>query len=234
MVKIRIFPDLILPFFGSTSGVGGPSRQVRGLRWAFGAVRRDRLTDGPPRRDHARLIGPQGYFGRVRRDVYLAVIAAWTAFVIAGYLIPIGWTGFRGVTLWQWINLLVIPVALAITMALTSMRIRPAAALRGLRPYQKGIMAALVAGWVVTLAGGYALGWKWTGYTDPANDSLWAWLQMLLVPLLLPTVLQPALLKWITGDAADRASTAAGRSQSRRRSTARSMASARDVTPSFW
>ena len=147
----------------------------------------------------------KAYLGRVRRGVYWALIAAWTAFVIAGYQIPIGWTGFRGVTLWQWISLLVIPVALAITMALTSMRIRPAAALRALRPYQKGIMAALVAGWVVTLVGGYALGWRWTGYTDPANDSLWAWLQMLLVPLLLPTVLQPVLLKWITGDAAGRA-----------------------------
>ena len=151
----------------------------------------------------------KAYFGRVRRGVYWAVVAAWTAFVIAGYLIPIGWTGFRGVTLWQWLSLLVIPVALAITMALTSMRIRPAAALRALRPYQKFIMAALIAGWVVTLVGGYALGWTWTGYTDPANDSLWAWLQMLLVPLLLPTVLQPVLLKWITGDVTDRAGQAA-------------------------
>jgi hypothetical protein len=150
----------------------------------------------------------KAYIGRVRRAVYWAVIAGWTVFVIAGYLVPIGWTGFHGVTLWMWINLLVIPVALGVTMAMTSMRIRPAAALRALRPYQKGIMAALLAGWVITLIGGYALGWKWTGYTDPGNDSLWAWLSMLLAPLLLPTVLQPALLKWITGDAQARASQA--------------------------
>lgn len=148
------------------------------------------------------------YIGRARRAVYAAVIVAWTGFVIAGYLIPIGWTGFRSQTLWSWISLLAVPVALAITMALTSMRIRPAAALRSLRPYQKGIMAVLAVGWVITLIGGYALGWKWTGYTDKDNGTLWAWFQMLLVPLLLPTVLQPALLNWITGNAAEHASQA--------------------------
>jgi len=91
-------------------------------------------------------------------------------------------------------------------MAMTSMRIRPAAALRSLRPYQKAALAALAAGWVVTVIGGYALGWRWTGYP---GSTLWDWLTLLLVPLLLPTVLQPALLDWITGDVADRAGQAA-------------------------
>ena len=148
----------------------------------------------------------RAYISRVRRAVYWAVIAAWTVFVIAGYVIPIGWTGFRGVTLWQWLSLLAVPVGLAITMAMTSMRIRPAAALRSLRPYQKAALAALAAGWVVTVIGGYALGWRWTGYP---GSTLWDWLTLLLVPLLLPTVLQPALLDWITGDVADRAGQAA-------------------------
>lgn len=150
----------------------------------------------------------RAYISRARRAAYWAVIAGWAGFVAAGYLVPLGWTGFRGVTLWMWLSLLAVPVALAVTMAMASMRVRPAAALRALRPYQRAALAALGAGWALTLAGGYALGWKWTGYTDPGNGTLWAWLQMLLVPLLLPTLAQPALLRWITGGAQDRAAAA--------------------------
>ena len=56
------------------------------------------------------------------------------------------------------------------------------------------------------MIGGYALRWTWTGY---AGNTLWDWLQLLLVPLLFPTLLYPALLKWVTGHAAERASQAA-------------------------
>jgi hypothetical protein len=37
---------------------------------------------------------------------------------------------------------------------------------------------------------------------------LWEWLQLLLLPLVVPAILLPALLNWITGDAAERAATA--------------------------
>jgi hypothetical protein len=67
-------------------------------------------------------------------------------------------------------------------------------------------MPALAAGWVVSVIGGYALRWTWTGYS---GNTLWDWLQLLLVPLVFPTLLYPALLKWITGHAAERASQAA-------------------------
>ena len=71
------------------------------------------------------------YIGQGRRVIYAAAIAAWTGLVIAGYLIPLNWTGFRGHTLWDWLNLLVLPAAVTTTMALTSMRARrPQARLR--------------------------------------------------------------------------------------------------------
>lgn len=146
------------------------------------------------------------YIGRARTAAYGVFLAAWTGFVIAGYAIPLRWTGFRGQTLWNWFELLLLPTAVACTMALTSMRARPAQVLRSLRPYQKLVMAALAAGWIVTIIGGYTLRWTWTGY--PQNNTLWDWLQLLLLPLLLPTVLQPALLNWATGNAAQRASAA--------------------------
>ena len=145
------------------------------------------------------------YISRSRRVTYGVVIVAWTGFVIAGYLVPLNWTGFRGQTLWDWFELLLLPAGLAATMALTSMRVPLSKVLRSLRPYHAGIMAALAAGWIATVIGGYVLRWTWTGY---AGNTLWDWLQLLLLPLLFPTILLPALLKWVSGDAAGRASEA--------------------------
>ena len=81
---------------------------------------------------------------------------------IAGDLIPLNWTGFRGQTLWGWLNLLVLPAAITTVMALTSTRARRPGA--RLRPHHKTVIAALAAGWIVTVIGGYALRWRWTGY----------------------------------------------------------------------
>jgi hypothetical protein len=143
------------------------------------------------------------YIGTGRRIICGAFIGAFTGFVIAGYLVPISWTGFSDQKLWNWIELLVLPAALAITAALTSRGIRYQGRL--LRPYERGMVIALVAGWIITVIGGYALLWRWTGY--PGN-TLWDWLQMLLVPLVFPTILLPFLLKWISGNAAERAAMA--------------------------
>lgn len=130
-------------------------------------------------------------------------IVACAGFVIAGYLVPISWTGFAGHTLWDWIVLLVLPTALAVTAELTSRAARSPGPL--LRPHEKRIAAALAGGFAVTVAGAYTLGWTWTGY---AGNTLWDWLGMLLVPALLPTIVLPALLRWISRNAANRASQA--------------------------
>ena len=143
------------------------------------------------------------YIGTGRRIIYGAFIVAFTGFVIAGYLVPISWTGFSDQKLWNWIELLVLPAALAITAALTGRGIRYQGRL--LRPYERAVVIAVVAGWIITVIGGYALQWTWTGY--PGN-TLWDWLQMLLVPLVFPTILLPFLLGWISGNAAERAATA--------------------------
>ncbi len=139
------------------------------------------------------------YIGKGRRIIYGAFIVAFIGFVIAGYLVPISWTGFGPQKLWNWIELLVIPAALAITAALTSRGIRYQGRL--LRPYERGMVFALMAGWIITVIGGYALQWKWTGYH---GNTLWDWLELLLVPLVFPTILLPFLLKWISGNAAER------------------------------
>ena len=159
------------------------------------------------------------HISRTRRVSYAVLIVAWAGFVAVGYLIPLKWTGFHGQRLWDWLHLLLLPAAIASTRALTRRGGRPASILRSLRPYQTGIIAALAAGWVVSVIGGYALRWAWTGY---AGNTLWDWFQLLLVPLVCPTLLYPALLKWVTGNAAGRASQAAA---------ARNAAAARRTPP---
>ena len=136
-------------------------------------------------------IQDRDYISRPRRVAYGVVIVAWAGFVIAGYLIPLKWTGFQDQKLWDWFHLILLPVALTTTMALTSSRVQSSKA-HLLRPYQKGLIVALAVGWIVTVIGGYLLHWTWTGY---AGNDLWAWLNLLLAPLVFPTILLPALLK---------------------------------------
>jgi hypothetical protein len=135
------------------------------------------------------------YISRTRRAIYIVAILAFTGFVIVGYLAPIAWTGFSGNTLWDWFELIVLPVAVI------SVRAWPTAG-RPVRAYHKATVAGLSLAWVVTLVGGYDGNWRWTGY--PGN-TLWDWLSLLLLPLVFPTIVLPALLKWISGNAEQRA-----------------------------
>ncbi|HEY1595424.1 MAG TPA: hypothetical protein VGF74_08510, partial [Thermoleophilaceae bacterium] len=48
-----------------------------------------------------------------RKVVAGALLAAFAAVVLAGYLVPWNWTGFRGNALWDWINLLLLPLVVA-------------------------------------------------------------------------------------------------------------------------
>jgi hypothetical protein len=134
------------------------------------------------------------YISRTRRTAYLAVLAGFVLLVVAGYLVPLGWTGFRGQTLWNWYGLILLPAAVA------TLGVRPSG--RPLRPGQKRAAALIGLGWAATVVGGYLLGWAWTGY---AGSTLWDWLQLLLLPLVFPTFLLPAVLRWVTGNAAQRA-----------------------------
>jgi hypothetical protein len=139
------------------------------------------------------------YIGKGRRDIFAVAVVALTGFVIAGYLIPIKWTGFSDVKLWGWLHLLADPAAVATAVTLFDMAARGGKIRLG--QYQKAIIAALLAGWIVTVIGGYALHWKWTGYT---GRDLWDWLGVLL-PLVFPIILLPPLVKWATGNAPGRA-----------------------------
>jgi hypothetical protein len=152
------------------------------------------------------------YITRGRRVITGAAAAACIGLVILGYLLPaFSWTGFRGQKLSNWLQLLLIPAAVAIATVMVRRRDQLSRR-RRLRPYQMWIAAALVAGWIVTLIGGYRLGWTWTGYQPeptpaPSLGSMWDWL-VLALPMAFPIILLPSLSKWVTGDAAGRAAKA--------------------------
>lgn len=130
---------------------------------------------------------------RARRRAYGVFVLAFAGFVVAGYLIPLRWTGFRGNTLWSWFLLLVLPLTLVVSGVWSKSG-------RKLGPHHKAGLALLIAGWIVTLVGGYVWAWRWTGFE---GNTLWDWLQLLLLPLVFPTILLPATLKWVSGNAAE-------------------------------
>jgi len=125
-----------------------------------------------------------------RRLIQLIAAAGFLVLVIAGYLVPLGWTGFRGNTLWDWLGLVLLPAAIACARFLPSLG-------RSLRPSRKAGIAVIGSAWVITIIGGYAWRWTWTGYQ---GNTLWDWLGLLLLPLLVPTVLLPTVLQRISAN----------------------------------
>jgi putative effector of murein hydrolase LrgA (UPF0299 family) len=156
-----------------------------------------------------------------RRISHGAALAVWIALVVVGYVIPLAWTGFKGQTLWNWLSLLLVPVVVVVTATIASMKMSLPALVRSLRVRYQALIGALAAGVVVTVVGGYDLGWTWTGFQ---GNTLWDWLSLLLLPLIVPTALLPGMLRWVAGDEAWEA----GRSQ---QATASARVAAADARP---
>jgi len=116
------------------------------------------------------------------------LLACFVGVVVAGYTIPWAWTGFVGNKLWDWLNLAALPLAVALTPVLLERQ----------SPWQRRhAVAAGAAGsaLLVAVLGGYLAGWSWTGF--PGN-TLWDWLHLLLLPLLVPAVIAPAIKPQLT------------------------------------
>ena len=134
------------------------------------------------------------FISRTRTLTYLIIAAAFGMLVAAGYAVPLRWTGFPGNTLWSWFQLILLPIALAALGVWPSAR-------RSLGAFPKMVIGLVLAGWAVTVVGGYDLGWTWTGYV---GNTLWDWLQLLLLPVVIPVVL-PRAVDWASGNAARQA-----------------------------
>jgi hypothetical protein len=114
--------------------------------------------------------------------------AAFVVLVGAGYLVPWGWTGFVGNTLWDWLNLAALPVAVALIPVLVELR--PDWGRR-----HATVLGAGAAAFVGLVLAGYLAHWRWTGFT---GNTAWDWLHLLLLPLLVPAVIVPVLRPFLT------------------------------------
>ncbi len=114
---------------------------------------------------------------RVEWRIAAAVLALAALVLIAGgYTFDWHFTGFPGKTLWDWLDLLVLPFALSLLpISLESSWSR-------FRPARLALTVFGVALGLLVIAG-YALDWRWTGFR---GNTFWDWLHLLLVPFLLP------------------------------------------------
>lgn len=112
-----------------------------------------------------------------------SILLAFIVLVLAGYMIPWGWTGFAGNRLWDWLELLVLPLAVALAPLMLELR-------ESWTPRHSLIAAAALTAFVVVVLGGYLGDWRWTGFR---GNTLWNWLNLWLLPLLIPAAVVPAL-----------------------------------------
>jgi hypothetical protein len=115
-------------------------------------------------------------------------VGAFALLVVLGYVLPLGWTGFPGNTLWDWLELLVLPLAVALAPVWVELA-------RGVQRVHRVAALVLLVLFVVALVGGYGYGWRWTGFE---GNTLFDWLQLLVAPLLLPLVVVPFVAEWTT------------------------------------
>ncbi len=130
----------------------------------------------------------------------IPMVKLWAALLLAILaILAIGdyerWvsSGFTGHTLWDWLTIFLLPLALVLFMMWMIIHLWPR-----LRQIQRKlavqpkwrifwitVIAALLVAFIILVVGGEAWGWTWTGFSDKDNNNLWAWLQLLFLPLVL-------------------------------------------------
>ena len=114
-------------------------------------------------------------------------LAAFVVLVLCGYLVPWAWTGFGDNTLWDWFELVLLPVTIA--------SVRFLAAERRICARHRIVAGVLIVVMVTLVACGYLLRWNWTGFD---GNTLFDWIKLLLLPVLFPTVIVPTVANWLT------------------------------------
>jgi hypothetical protein len=116
------------------------------------------------------------------KRIAITALALFSLVVVLGYTVPWRWTGFRGNTVWDWFNLVFLPLVLVLIPWFVELRHDWQAR----HTVMTGVGLAIFLAFVL---GGYLASWTWTGFT---GNTLWNWMQLLFLPLLVPTVILPA------------------------------------------
>lgn len=123
--------------------------------------------------------------GAWRPVIGLTCLGLFIALVVAGYTIPWDWTGFVGNTVWDWLELVLLPLTLAILAAYHF------DARSEVRAHHVVLIGAFVVAITVLAIGGYTQGWDWTGFE---GNTLFDWLELLFLPVVIPLVVIPLVL----------------------------------------
>ena len=117
--------------------------------------------------------------GKRHKAIGLSVLVAFAVLVVAGYTIPWDWTGFVGNKLWDWLELLVLPLTVALLPVVLDLRNNWGAR-------HSFVATTLLGAFAVVVLDGYLGHWGWTGFR---GNALWNWLHLWLLPLLIPLLL---------------------------------------------
>lgn len=123
---------------------------------------------------------------RRHKAVAQVLLLGFAALVLAGYLVPLRWTGFTGNTLWDWLSLALLPLVIA-TATLWPPPER-------LTPAHVTVMVVWTTAVALVVVAGYVVPWAWTGFT---GNTAWDWVKLLLLPVLVPTVVLPRLVTFL-------------------------------------
>jgi len=129
-------------------------------------------------------VSRRGGLGRRHLAVVLGALSILVLLVVLGYTVPWAWTGFVGNTLWDWLNLLALPFAVALLPVYHQIY-------HAWRPRHTTWALIAFGVFLIPVLGGYFGDWRWTGFH---GNTLWDWLHLLLLPLLLPAVIVPTVV----------------------------------------
>ncbi len=110
--------------------------------------------------------------------------------VFGGYRLGWTWTGFSDNKLWNWLDLLILPVTLSIATQWFSLYLPPSPSKPKLRPEWSILWIALfivfLTAFTIVVVSLY-VGWTWTGFS---GKSVWDWIHLLILPvsLMLATI----------------------------------------------
>jgi uncharacterized membrane protein len=125
---------------------------------------------------------------RHRRLLLAIPVVCFTLLVAAGYAFDLGWTGFPGNELWDWLELLLLPLAIGLMPVWVDLA-------GGLRRRHVAFATATAAFLLVAVIGGYHDHWHWTGFR---GNTLFDWIELFIAPLMLPFVLVPVVEATLT------------------------------------
>jgi hypothetical protein len=123
--------------------------------------------------------------GLWRHVIGFTCLGLFIALALAGYLIPWDWTGFVGNTVWDWLDLALLPLTLAI-LAAFHFNVRSE-----IKTHHMLFITVFVVAIAVLAVGGYTQGWDWTGFE---GNTLFDWLQLIFLPVVIPLVVIPMVL----------------------------------------